>query len=342
MSNEMTLIPYSDMERMANDLVNSRFFGVKSVDECMALMLIAQAEGLHPAVAVRDYHVIQGKPSLKADAMLARFQQQGGVVEWIEVTDKRVAAKFHHPKSSPTPTLIEWDDARVIQAQLGSNVMHKKYPRQMKRARVISEGVRTVYPACTNGLYVPEEVEDMVPQVKPADAKVKEPEPAPVVKPTMRETEAQGSVVRSLEPPAEPEAAEQDKKINGTPLRSDKPTNNYPCPPDLDGTDITGEVAYLHRGDPHREVMLTAKKPVTRKKASDLTDIEVAQFFKLLIWRWGAWVQKAKTPEEGDKSRGACLDELAAVLEADYERKKLESDADQYATALPKAPAKVD
>lgn len=221
MGNEL-IVSYADMEKMANDLVASRFFGVKNVEECMALMLIAQAEGLHPAVAVRDYHVIQGKPSLKADAMLARFQQQGGVVEWVEVTDKRVAAKFSHPKSSPTPTLIEWDDARVIQAQLGGNQMHKKYPRQMKRARVISEGVRTVYPACTNGLYVPEEVADILPPSAGAHAAVVE-EPPPVVKPPMREVETQ----RVIDPPTEPEAKTQDDKINGSPL----PVDAKPVPP---------------------------------------------------------------------------------------------------------------
>jgi hypothetical protein len=36
--------------------------------------------------------------------------------------------------------------------------MWTKYPRQMLRSRVISEGVRTVFPGATSGLYVPEEV----------------------------------------------------------------------------------------------------------------------------------------------------------------------------------------
>lgn len=232
MGNEL-IVSYAEMEKMAGDLVASRFFGVKSVEECMALMLIAQAEGLHPAVAVRDYHVIQGKPSLKADAMLARFQQQGGVVEWVEVTDKRVAAKFSHPKSSPTPTLIEWDDARVIQAQLGSNAMHKKYPRQMKRARVISEGVRTVYPACTNGLYVPEEVADMVPAVKQADVTIKD-DPPPVVQPTMREIE---TTARTIDAPAEPQAQAQDAAINNKPLEPEAKKAEVPAP-DFDKTMI--------------------------------------------------------------------------------------------------------
>jgi hypothetical protein len=40
--------------------------------------------------------------------------------------------------------------------------MWKKYPRQMLRSRVISEGVRTVYPGATSGLYEENEVHDIV------------------------------------------------------------------------------------------------------------------------------------------------------------------------------------
>jgi len=76
------IIPYSDIERMANAITASKLFGVKTQNEAIALMLIAQAEGMHPATAARDYHVIQNRPALKADAMLARFQQAGGSVEW--------------------------------------------------------------------------------------------------------------------------------------------------------------------------------------------------------------------------------------------------------------------
>ena len=36
----------------------------------------------------------------------------------------------------------------------------KQYPRQMLRSRVISEGVRTMYPGVADGIYTPEEVQD--------------------------------------------------------------------------------------------------------------------------------------------------------------------------------------
>ena len=67
------LIPLNDIQTMAEVAAGSKMFGFKNPQEAMAIMLLCQAEDLHPAIAMRDYHVIQGRPALKADAMLARF-----------------------------------------------------------------------------------------------------------------------------------------------------------------------------------------------------------------------------------------------------------------------------
>ncbi|MGH8258688.1 MAG: hypothetical protein ACREUG_03250, partial [Steroidobacteraceae bacterium] len=125
------------------------------------LMLIAHAEGLHPAIAARDYHIIQGRPALKADAMLARFHVQGGRVEWLEYTDKRVAATFSHPQGGTVE--VDWTMDRARQAGLAGKDTWKAYPRQMLRARVVSEGIRTVFPGVVVGVYTPDEVQDFEP-----------------------------------------------------------------------------------------------------------------------------------------------------------------------------------
>jgi hypothetical protein len=155
---------FDEIMRMAETIAKSRLFGVTQVDQVVALMLMAEAEGRHVASAMQDYSVIQGKPSLKAEAMLARFQQAGGKVKWTCLTDERVAAIFSHAQCEPVE--IDWDMARAKQAQL-ANPMWKKYPRQMLRARVISEGVRTAYPGALGGMYAPEEVIDFEPARSP-------------------------------------------------------------------------------------------------------------------------------------------------------------------------------
>jgi len=151
--------PVSDMERMAKAFAASKLFGVQNVDQALALCLVAQAEGRHPASAAQDYHIIQGRPAKKADAMLRDFLSAGGKVEWHTLDDTTADATFSHPSGGSAR--IDWTFKRATQAGI-ANPMWKKYPRQMLRSRVVSEGVRTVCPGATSGMYVPEEVQDIV------------------------------------------------------------------------------------------------------------------------------------------------------------------------------------
>jgi hypothetical protein len=164
----------SDLERMAKAVSASGLFGITKPDQALALMLVAQAEGMHPATAARDYHIISGRPAKKADAMLRDFLASGGKVEWHTLSDEKADATFSHPAGGAAR--IDWTMKRAQAAGI-NNPMWKKYPRQMLRARVVSEGVRTVCPGATSGMYVPEEVHDIVQedQRRPTAAPTSEP-----------------------------------------------------------------------------------------------------------------------------------------------------------------------
>ena len=153
-----TQVALGDMQVMANAIVKSGLFGMKTPDQALALMIVATAEGRHPGSVASDYHIIQGRASLKADSMLARFQQSGGRVEWHDHTNEKVSATFTHPAGGSLR--IDWDMARAKAAGLGGKDNWRSYPRQMLRARVISEGVRATFPAVLNGMYTPEEVQE--------------------------------------------------------------------------------------------------------------------------------------------------------------------------------------
>jgi hypothetical protein len=182
----------SDMERVALAIAKGGLFGSNDPNAVLTLCMLAHAEGQHPAVVFRDYHMISGKPSKKAEAMQRDFLSAGGKIEWHRLDDDCADATFSHPQGGTAR--IAWDKARVAQAQLGGNAMHKKYPRQMLRSRVISEGVRTVFPGATSGLYETGEVQDMVEQDKgptppaPQAQRARDLKPVPVEpSPTARE-----------------------------------------------------------------------------------------------------------------------------------------------------------
>lgn len=163
------LVPYETLERMAVSVANSKLFGVKTKDEAIAIMLLAQSEGIHPMTAVQTYHIISGRPSMKADTMLARFQADGGTVEWSVLNDTKAEAIFRHPQS-PKPVTIDWTIERAQKAGLAKKDVWIGYGRAMLRSRVISEGVRTVRPGVIAGIYTPEELVSLDPDsVVPAN-----------------------------------------------------------------------------------------------------------------------------------------------------------------------------
>ena len=152
------MVPLVEIEKMARAVAVSGLFGIKTPEQAMALMLVAQAEGRHPALAARDYDIIQGRPAKKAEAMMRDFIESGGKVEWHKLDDTSAEATFSHPQGGSVR--IDWTIERAKTAGMGGKDMWKKYPRQMLRSRTVSEGVRTVCPMATSGMYVPEEVMD--------------------------------------------------------------------------------------------------------------------------------------------------------------------------------------
>lgn len=149
-------VSFDEMERMAVAFAKSNLFGVKTPEAALSLLMIAQAEGIHPALAVMEYDIIEGKPARKAERLLARFQMSGGKVEWLVMSEQAVKGKFTHPMGSDA--VIEWTIAQAAKVQYytkdGWKSLAKKhnwsnYPRAMLRARVISEGVRTCFPGAS-------------------------------------------------------------------------------------------------------------------------------------------------------------------------------------------------
>ena len=156
------LVSFTEMDQMAGAIAASGLFGMKDKNSVLALMAVAQAEGLHPATAARDFHIIQGRPALKADAMLARFQNAGGKVDWKDYTDEKVTGVFSHPNGGSLA--VTWTIEQATKIGLvkpGSG--WQKFPRAMLRSRCISEGIRSVFPGSVTGFYSPEEVADFEP-----------------------------------------------------------------------------------------------------------------------------------------------------------------------------------
>ena len=149
----------AELETMSKKVAQSNFLGTRNESEIFTLFMIAQAEGKNPVQASMEYSIIQGKPALKSQATLIRFQKAGGKVTYLKRDDTECTIKFEHPQAGELT--VSWTLETANKAGLNTNKENwKKYPRQMLAARCIAEGVRALYPACLDGLYLVEEVQD--------------------------------------------------------------------------------------------------------------------------------------------------------------------------------------
>lgn len=169
--NEMALIPVQDVKVMAKAVADGKMFGCKTEAQAMSLMLIAQADGMHPMTALRKYHVLSdGRPSMRSDAMLAGYRQLGGKVKWVTKPDDREkqAGLFEFEGQSVE---VAYSFAEAKQANLVRNGSGwTKDPAAMMRARVISRAVRMFTPEVVVGFYTPEEMSDIpAPPNKPQE-----------------------------------------------------------------------------------------------------------------------------------------------------------------------------
>lgn len=160
---------------VARMVAASDLFDAKTEAAVLTIMLIDD-----PRLAgLRTYDIVGGKLAIKSQAVLARFLDAGGKVDWLETTDTLCRAAFEINGSKIT---IEWDmerahSSKVCMGKFGMKKSWENFPRAMLRARVIAEGIRAIYPQAFLGIYTTEEVQDFTPDEKPM------PTPKPVPKP---------------------------------------------------------------------------------------------------------------------------------------------------------------
>lgn len=148
---QSNIIPIDQIRVMSRAVAESQMFGFNNEKQAFAIMLQAQADGIHPMKVIKQYHLINGRPALKATEVLSRFQRSGGKIKWIKTNDEEAEAEFFHEMGG-TLTL-KWTIKMAERAGLLSknDSIWKKYPRNMLRMRLITEGINALYPACLDG-----------------------------------------------------------------------------------------------------------------------------------------------------------------------------------------------
>ncbi len=189
--------PVDDLMKLGKALVQSGMFGLDNPGAGVVLVIEAMTQGTSLLDIAATYNFIKGRPSMRADTMLARYMGLGGKVQWVETTDAVARALWTHGEHKGYEvglTLKEACAAYDRPTRTGTKFTDKdspwvRTPQSMLRARVISMAIRMIMPEAIHGVYTPEEVAeftDMPTQkAKPIlDPETPTPAPAPAPTPT--------------------------------------------------------------------------------------------------------------------------------------------------------------
>jgi len=137
----------------------SGMFGCNKPEQGIIIALQCIAENKPPLEMAKNYHLVQGKLTKRADSMLADFKRSGGKIKWGDIKNrKEQSGTFTDPDGNVYDVSYSIDDAKA--AGVYSNQAHsswQKTPAAMMRARLVSETLRAIAPEIVTGVYTPEE-----------------------------------------------------------------------------------------------------------------------------------------------------------------------------------------
>ena len=142
---------------MGSKLAKSGFAGVNKVEQAELILLECVSRRISPFEFIRDNHIVNGKITMRADTMAARFNQAGGHIAWQEHNDEIAKAIFTDRRGHKTTISYTIKDAAKAGVANRAGAW-KQHTAAMLRARLISKAIRMVAPECINGVYTEDEI----------------------------------------------------------------------------------------------------------------------------------------------------------------------------------------
>ena len=245
--NDAQPLPIQSMAEMATAgqlLAQSGMFGISNAAAGFVVVATCQQQGISLMEFSRTYHIVQGKPTMRADAMLAEFRKLGGKVTITENSTERAAAVFAFEGAK-----YDWeytiDDAKrtgdALDGKGNIKDMWRKRPEDMLWARLVSRSIRKLAPEIVSGIYTPEETQDMQPAAQRGEPK------------RIDSSEIKSRVAHKREAGPEPESELQTINIESDIMEE----ANY-CP--IGGEDYEG-LAWAQMPDDVLEMALESELP---------------------------------------------------------------------------------
>jgi hypothetical protein len=155
--------PMTAIAELGNMFHKSGIMGVSTPGDGAVVALTCMCEGITPLEFAKTYHIINGRPSMRADMMHAKFRGAGGKVSWINMGDdgKAAEATFEFDGQTQQMKYTIEDAKNVVGDKLDKPDSNWRKDRgAMLRARLITKAIRILAPELIAGVYTPDELED--------------------------------------------------------------------------------------------------------------------------------------------------------------------------------------
>jgi hypothetical protein len=145
--------------QLAQLLFKARLFSAYGTPEAVLSTVLSGRElGLSAMASLRAFHVVEGKPTMAADALRALVLKSGKAKTFRCTERTASAATFTTTREGEEPMELRYTIEEAQAAGLVKNGgSWTKNPSDMLVARASSKLARLVYPDVVAGLYSPEE-----------------------------------------------------------------------------------------------------------------------------------------------------------------------------------------
>lgn len=145
-----------DAVRLAQILVASRLLprSIATPEAAFAVICTGRELGLTAMQSLRSIHIIEGKPTMSADLMVA-LVKRSPVCRYFRLAESTAERAVYETarRDDPEPTRLAFTMGEAQAAGVAGKDNWKRFPAAMLRARAASALVRAVYPDVLLGVY---------------------------------------------------------------------------------------------------------------------------------------------------------------------------------------------
>ena len=178
--------------------------------DVLIILMAGHEMGLSPMQAIRGMQVIEGRPTMSAELMVAQCLRHPAICESFEMVESTPEkATYEAKRKGARPQRLSFTLKEAQSAGLTNKDNWRKWPAAMLRARASGALARVVFPDLVGGIYSDDEADEIQPH-EPVVVRNLEPSSPSV---TTTATAPIEDAVFAPAPPAAPDHAETIKAI---------------------------------------------------------------------------------------------------------------------------------